>query len=247
MGELRHKIEQLLKGAGRDGHGRMLMGEHDAVLVVIYIGAVLQIPSLSAERQRHHTVILARGKIHAARIADVLDAQHTFGIAGCRLQALQSDGLGILFRFCEVDGDLQPAVFAGIVPFDVFGDLRGADIVGCDAQAVEIVRGRAHALRLPQLLEPGGRLAFPGHHRAHDARLKIYAQSGHLPVVQAAGRRVIQQSVQQYGGNVQMLLRHAVRPRLRQAEQVQQRVARHIGVQLADERMLQAELKQPFD
>ena len=100
---------------------------------------------------------------------------------------------------------------------------------------------------MPQLLEPDGRLAFPGHHRAHDARLKIYAQSGLLPVVQAAGRRVIQQSVQQYGGNVQMLLRHAVRPRLRQAEQVQQRVARHIGVQLADERMLQAELKQPFD
>ena len=46
VGELRHKIEQLLKGAGRDGHGRMLMGEHDAVLVVIYIGAVLQIPCL---------------------------------------------------------------------------------------------------------------------------------------------------------------------------------------------------------
>ena len=58
VGELRHKIEQLLKGAGRDGHGRMLMGEHDAVLVVIYIGAVLQIPGLSAERQRHHTCLL---------------------------------------------------------------------------------------------------------------------------------------------------------------------------------------------
>ena len=33
VGEQRHKIEQLLKGAGRDGHGRRLMGEHDAVPV----------------------------------------------------------------------------------------------------------------------------------------------------------------------------------------------------------------------
>ena len=247
MGKLAHKIKQLGKGARLNAHGLVFFREHDAVLVVIDIGAVLQVPALAAQAQGHDAVVLARGEVHPARVADVLRAQHALGIAGRGLQALQSDGLGVLFRLGQVDGDLQRAVFAGIVPLNIFGDLCGADVVGHDAQIVEVVRGGLGTARFPQCVKLGGHLAFPGHNRTHDARFKVHAQSGHLVVKQAFFGGAVQKAFQNFRGYVQMFLGHFPRPGLGQAEQVQQGVAGHILVQFGDERMLQAETKQPFD
>ena len=112
---------------------------------------------------------------------------------------------------------------------------------------VEIIRGRAHALGFPQLVEAGGHLALAGHQRAHDARLKVHAQGRDLVIEQALGRGAVQQSLQDGGGRVQLLNVHLARIGLGQAEQVQQRVAGHVYVQRGDQPVLQAELQQPLD
>ena len=245
--ELAHKIEQLRERIRRDAHRRVLVGKHDAVLVVINVRAVLQIPGLAAQLDGHDAVVLPRGEIHAPGIADILDAQHAFRIAGGGLQPFKRDGFRILLGLRQVDRDLQFAVLAGVIPLDVFGDLRGADVVRLDAEIVEIVRGGAHAPRLPQCGKARFYLALARHQRAHDARLEIDAQRGDLAVIKAALRRVVQQRLQQLGGRIGQHLWQLPCPRPGKAEQIEQRVARHIYIGRADERVAQAELQQFLD
>ena len=56
-----HKVQQLAEGGPLDLHGSVLVVEHDAVLVVVDIGAVLQIPCAAVDGQRDDAVILAGG------------------------------------------------------------------------------------------------------------------------------------------------------------------------------------------
>ena len=58
----------------------MLAVEHDAVLVVVDIGAVLQIPCAAVDGQRDDAVVLAGGMIHPACIALVLHAELALGV-----------------------------------------------------------------------------------------------------------------------------------------------------------------------
>ena len=110
VGEQTHKIQQLAEGCPLDLHGGMLVIEHDAVLVVVNVGAVLQIPRAVVDGQRDDAVIFARRVVHAAGVALVLHAQLALGVStlGCKLCG--GNGLGIFFRLGQVDGDIQIAV-----------------------------------------------------------------------------------------------------------------------------------------
>ena len=77
----------------------MLGIEHDAVLVIVHIGAVLQEPICPGNPDRNDPVILPCRVIHPAGIALILRAELALGIAGLGGVLRSSDSLGIFFRF----------------------------------------------------------------------------------------------------------------------------------------------------
>ena len=206
----------------------------------------MKVPPLAAQADGHHAVVLARREIHAPCIADILDAQHALGVAGRRLQPLQRDGFGVFFRLCEVDGHFQRAILPLVIPLDVSGNLRSADIVGRNAQPIEIIGGGAGTLFFPQGPESFAHLALARHYGAHDARFKIHTQGGHAGVKQAPGRRGIQQAVQDGGGRRLCLGGHRPFPWLGQAEQVQKRVAADIYIQRGNQAVPAGKIQQAF-
>ena len=68
--------------------------------------------------------------IHPTCIALILRAEHTFGIAGLRRELGCRNGLRILFRLGKVDGDIQCAIFAIVLPLFILCDAVTADVVG---------------------------------------------------------------------------------------------------------------------
>ena len=74
VGELLYKIKQLHKGAPVDLHGHMLLIEHDAVLIIIYIGGILEAELLSAHGQGNDPVVVPGRMVCPPGIAHVLHA-----------------------------------------------------------------------------------------------------------------------------------------------------------------------------
>ena len=192
-------------------------------------------------------MVLAGREVDAACIANVFAAQHTGGIAGLGLQALQGNGLGVLLRLCHVDGDLQIAVFGGGVPLNVLGDLRSANVVCVDAKLIEPIGGCLGALLGAQLFKNAAAFAFAGHQKAHDACLKVYAELVHLAVKQALFGTGIQQSIQNFRGISQAFLGALSRKGSLQTKQIQQSVAGVDGIQLVHKAVLLRKLQKAFD
>ena len=167
MRELRHEIEQAHEAVVRNAHRHMLAVEHDAVLVVISVGRVLQIPLILAERQRHDAVVLARREIHSTCIARVFHAEHAARIAGLLRIFLCGDVTRILFRLGEIDGDLQLAAGRRAEEAHVFGDAVYADIVHVAAELIEIIGGGLRALRSVELFKARAYLRRMRRERAH--------------------------------------------------------------------------------
>ena len=68
MGELFHKGQELCKGAPVDNHGHMPAIEHDAMLVIVNVGGILQPPVLPRHLDGDDPQVLPGGEIHPARI-----------------------------------------------------------------------------------------------------------------------------------------------------------------------------------
>ena len=98
VGEQTHKIQQLAEGRPLNFHGGVLVVEHDAVLVVVDIGAVLQIPCAAVDGQRDNTVVFAGGMVHPACIALVLSAELALGVSALGCKLCGGNGLGVFFR-----------------------------------------------------------------------------------------------------------------------------------------------------
>ena len=166
--ELRHKVEQLLKRAAVDVHGLVLFVEHDAVLVVVQVGGILEVPRLAAQVQVHKAVVLARREGRAApRVAGVLHAQHAGRIAGGLLQPRRRDVARVLLGLGQVDGDVQLAHHRGRLVLDVARDVVHADVVDVAAQLVEPVGGVFRALGVAAVVEFAAHLGGPGGDAAH--------------------------------------------------------------------------------
>ena len=97
MRELTDKIEQLAERALIDLHRHVLAAEHDAVLIVVDIGRILEKPIRSVDCERHSAVVLARRVVHAPRVADVLLAEHTRRVSGRFHFLRRRDRLRVLF------------------------------------------------------------------------------------------------------------------------------------------------------
>ena len=244
MGELRHKVKNFGQRLFIHLHGLVLLVEHDAMLVEVGIGAVLQVELLARQRNGHNAVSLPRGEVDAPGIADILLAEHTGRVAALGLQTLQRDGLGVFFRLGQVDGDFQFAVGGGGVPLDVLGDLRGADVVSVHAELIEPVSGGLCALLLVELLELFADFALAGHQGTHQACLKVDAVLVHRAVEQFLLGGQLDHLVQQGGGGGGILLRGLGLAGGGQGQQVQQGVACYQNVQVFDELVLAAKAQQ---
>ena len=175
----------------------MLGVEDDAVLVVIDVRGILQIPAAAVQLKGDDAVVLPGGMVHAARVALVFRAQGAFGIAGLRRELGCGDGARVLLGLGEVDGDVQLAVFAGVGPLFVLRDAVAADVVGVLAEAVEPV-GRLLRGDLVERMEAGADLVRPGRQHAHELRVEQIA--GDLIIrADAAGDGIAGQHLQNIG------------------------------------------------
>ena len=107
MGELAHKVQQLGKAGPVDLHGDVLPVQADAVLIVVHIGGVLQKPGGAVDGDGDDAVVLPGGVVYPAGVALIFRAQLAPGVGGGREVPGGGDGLGVLFRLGQVDGDVQ--------------------------------------------------------------------------------------------------------------------------------------------
>ncbi len=81
--------------------------QNDAVLVVVDIGAVLEEPVLLIDGDGDDPVVLPGGVVEPSRVALVLPAELALGVAGLGRGLRRGDGLGVLLRLGQVDGDVH--------------------------------------------------------------------------------------------------------------------------------------------
>ena len=171
VGEGGDKVQELVKGGLVDLHGHVLAVEDNAVLVVVHIGGVLQVPLASGDGDGDDPVVGPGRVVQPACVALILLAQLALGVAGLGGVFGGGNGLGVLFGLGEVDGDIQVAVFAFVGPAQVLGDAIAADIVRVAAECIVPVRGilRADGILLPEAADD-----LPGHggESAHDPGVK---------------------------------------------------------------------------
>jgi len=87
--------------------------QNDAVLVVVDIGAVLEEPVLLMDGDGDDPVVLPGGVVEPSGVALVLSAQQALRIAALGGGLRRGDGLGVLLRLGEIDGDVQFPVGGG--------------------------------------------------------------------------------------------------------------------------------------
>ena len=195
VGELAHEIQKLHKGVLVDLHRDMLFIEDNAVLIVIYVGRILQEILLSVQADGDNPVVLPGRMAEMARVALVFPAQQAAGIAAFFRLARLRDVPGILLRLGQVDGDVDGAVLGVRHPFLILRDTVPADIVGRLAEGVVIVGG---VLGRYLVLLPEAQLHLGGKRRqnAHDLRVKEVLRRDRVILQDLMLHRVIQHIVQ---------------------------------------------------
>ena len=244
MRELLHEIKQLAECIMLDLHRNMLCVKYDAVLVVIYIRGILESPAAPVDHHRNHPVILSRRMIDAPRVTLVLHTQQAFRVTALLRGLGRCNGLGVLLRLGQVNGNIQIAVFGRRDPFLILPDTVSSDIVRILAQFVEIFRSFFGTLPVPGL-EFGDHLTRPWHQHTHDLRIK------QIPVYDAVlrhdalligiihhGRQYLFQLVYAHAGLFFPVLQ------LIQMKQLQQPVGRIDLIRLRDQSRLQSVLYQ---
>ena len=73
--KLGHKVQELAEAGAVDLHGRVLGVKDDAVLVVINVGRVLEVPAAFVDGKRDNPMVLPRRVVEPSGIALVFGAQ----------------------------------------------------------------------------------------------------------------------------------------------------------------------------
>ena len=129
MRERLQEIKGLCKSILVNLHGRGLFIKNDTVLVVIYIRAVLQIITLSAELYRDYPVVLPCWMGKRTRIPFVFAAEKAQGITGFGSVECVCYIPRILFRLGKIDGYVKIAERCTRCPLDIFCDTVASYIV----------------------------------------------------------------------------------------------------------------------
>ena len=124
MGEKLYKVKELYKGGAVYLHRGMLTRKGDAMLVIVNVGRILEIPLLA----RHCHWNLAEGlSCRLARIACValvFVAKEALGISALGQELCGGKCFGVLFGLGKVNGDVNIAVFRICFPFLQFLSLK---------------------------------------------------------------------------------------------------------------------------
>ena len=195
VGEEGHEVQQLAESGPLDLHGGVLVVEDDAVLVVVDIGAVLQIPRAVVDGQRDDAVVLTGGVVHPARIALVLHAELALGVGALGGQLSGGNGFGVFFRLGKVDGDIQIAVGGLGDPLQIPLDAVAADVIGVLTELVEPVGRRFGTFGLVPLLKVGADDGGARGQHAHELGVEEVAGGG-VVLAHAAGHRIVHQRFQ---------------------------------------------------
>ena len=221
------------------------MAEDDAVLVVVDIGGVLQEPGLPAQLQGDEPVVAPGGLVGAAQVALVLPAEGALGVAGLGGVFGGGNGLGVLLRLGEVDGDDQIPVRGGGGPHPVLLNPVHPDVVGRAGQLVVVVGGGLLVLFV-EAVELPHHLGGAGHQAVHQLGVKLVPAVPGVGVDKARLGGELAQALQGLHRGVELLL-HRLGLKLPQAQQGQHPVG-GIGLVLwGDEPPLQPIFQQPAD
>ena len=171
MGKELDEVKQLHKCGPLDLHRHMLPVEYDTVLIVIYIRRILESPLAVVDRNRNDPVILPCRMVQAARISFILHAQQALGITAGLGVLCRGNGLGILLRLGQVDGDVDLSIGGIHFPFHIFLHAVAPDIVAVLAELIIVVRGllRGYLIFLRKCLLYLGR---PWKQAVHKPRVK---------------------------------------------------------------------------
>ncbi len=168
VGEDVQELEQAVKGLPGQLHGDVLLLQDNAVFIVINIGGILEVPGFPAQIQGQGTVRLAGRMIDSPCVPYILRAEQTFGIAGLRSAFECSDFPGVFFRLGQIDGDVQIAKRAFIIPFPVFCNTIHSYVIGLSAQTIKIIRCGTDAIPALKILEFTEDLGRPGQKQSHN-------------------------------------------------------------------------------
>ena len=191
VGELPDEVQQSAEGRPVDLHGGVPAVQNDAVLVVVDIGAVLEEPVLLIDGDGDDPVVLPCGMPQPSRVALVLPAELAFWIAALGGGLRRGNGLGVLLRLGQVDGDVQLAVGGGGRPLPVPRNAVTPDVVRVLTEAVEPVRGLLQVGLIPSP-EFTDDLSGAGRQYAHQLGIEQVA-AGDVVLYDTPRRRVVQQ------------------------------------------------------
>ena len=192
--KLLREVQQAPKRRVRDAHGRMRCIQDNAVLVIIDIRRVLQIPVAAIQLQRNDAVVLPGRVVHAARIALVFRAKSAFRVAGLRRVFGSGDGARVLFGLGQVDRDVERSVFAIIRPLLVLRNTVTPDIVSILTEAVEPVSCFARRDFI-ECAEAGAHLMRARRKGAHEFRVEQIA-CNLIVLTHTAQNGIVRQSLQ---------------------------------------------------
>ena len=144
--EARDEVQQADEALLSDAHGAVGHAEHDAVLVIVDVGGILQRPGLAAQGQRDDAVVGAGRVADASGVALVLRAERAERITRRLRLARGGDVPRVLLRLGLVDRDIQRAEGALEDPALVPREAVAADVVAVERELVIEVRRRLGAL-----------------------------------------------------------------------------------------------------
>ena len=195
VGELRDEVQQIAKDLFVNPHGDVFPVQDNAVFVVVDVGAVLQEEVGPVEAQGKDAVILPGGVAQVSGVALVLRAQEALGIARALGLSGGGNGLGVLLRLGEVDGNVQYTIFRLRCPPLILQNSIPADVIRVPGEGIVPVRRLSGRTGVP-LPEGADDLRRPGQEDAHQFGVQQVEVVGGVAVQDAPAERVRAQGLQ---------------------------------------------------
>ncbi|MNZ78125.1 hypothetical protein D3C78_966890 [compost metagenome] len=230
MRELLYEIKQSRKGRMRNNHRLVNALEDDAVLVVIHIRRVLEIPLFTLQLKRQYPKILTGRMIRTACISYIFCAKQALGILRLRHRLKQCDLLRVLLRLREINGDLKLAEFGRMLPVQVLSDTIHSNVIGIYAQPVESIGRSLQPFLLCLAPECGMGFRGTGHEQTHNPSIQQIAIRRCIIRYQADGKAVIKKLLKQLHRTLKLLLRHIPFIGLGKMKLVQKRISRRMYI-----------------
>ena len=137
MRKQRNKVKQFSECEFVYLHRRVRRIKHDTVFVIVNIGRILETPRTVIYGDRYDPVVLACRGIDSSGIALILAAEIALGIAALWSRLCRRNGAGVLFRFGQIDGNINLTVWTVYLPLLILLYAISADIIAILTQFIK--------------------------------------------------------------------------------------------------------------